>query len=107
MKDIVENSYPALYTLAQIYFSEDWPDFYDQNPLIAVDAFVNGHPGLSDRLPDEIDALLATVPTEAELGRTFEVIELLYDPPSMDDQTYRAWLVSVSDRVKEALKGQA
>lgn len=102
-----EHLYPALFALAQIYFGEDWPDFYDSSPMNAVDVFTADEDYLVEKLPIEIDTLLATSPTEAELRELFVEFDLLYDPPSMDDQSYRDWLQAVSDRVRRALDGPA
>ncbi len=106
MTEIPSVAFPALYTLAQIYFSEDWPDFYNDDPLCAVEAFVKGHPGLSDQLPSEVEALVESEVSEAELGDLFRRIELLYDPPVLDHLSYRDWLLAVAERVREVLRGQ-
>lgn len=94
---------PAMFVLARLYFGEDWPDFYESSATRAVDAFINGQPQLVDQLPEEIERVLLTIPTEELLKQLFVELDLLYDPPEMGDQTYRGWLEQVAARVQQVL----
>lgn len=92
---------PALDQLMGAYFHQDWEEDAD-DPMEVVDQFLRGEPSLAPLLGPEIDELLASEASEAELRR------LLVDgfggnyAADWNGGTYRAWLQQIADRVRAA-----
>ena len=88
---------PALYHLLGAYLNQDWFDFYATEDD-AVDAYVKETPDLVDRLPNEIDELVAQYSTDPELELYLDSIGCEYRPSA--DLGYREWLRQIADRVR-------
>jgi hypothetical protein len=92
---------PALDQLMGAYFHQDW-EYEADDTMGIVDLFVQGEPVLAPLLPREIDDILATYQSEAEL-KTLVIDDLGgYYLADWDGGTYRAWLQQIADRVRAA-----
>lgn len=89
---------PALDHLMGAYLHQDF-DLYGDAPMDAVDAFLQDEPDLAQPLASEIDALLASQPTEQEIERTvFDLGCQVY--PDKGFTGYRPWLAAIADRAR-------
>lgn len=90
----------ALDYLLGTYFHQDFFEDYGDE-WGALDAFMRLDAHLVSALPDEIDRLLATHPTEDALDDYLNDLgcEYLAGP---EDGGYRGWLTEVARRVREA-----
>ncbi len=95
-----EINYSRLFAFFQGYFHEDW-DVDDSNAEGVVVRFVQDNPGQEvARVTSELDALLETEPSTAQLeALIFDQGGCYYDP-SADGIALRDWLVSVRDTLR-------
>ena len=91
---------PALWNLLGIYFNQDWTDDYGTEEA-SVDAFIAEAEDDVFALPAEIDWVLATHKTEAELEHYLATEGNEYLPPA-DTGGYRGWLTRIAERVENA-----
>lgn len=82
------------------YFHQDWKTYGTE--LEVVDQFMSDMPSVRDSLADEIDSLLEQDPSEDDLERWLSVMGCEYMPPAAAAGRYRAWLVRVGTRAREA-----
>ena len=91
----MEELWPTLYAIAQLYYNEEWPDDYGTAAAV-VDAFVERHPSYGDQLAAEINQVLA-IYSEEEMQGFFEAIDLNV-APTADLCTHRVWLTQLALR---------
>lgn len=85
-------NYPALHRLFGAYFHQDWHDDYATS-TVAVQAFLREAPYATvDSVRGELDHLLASSASDAELGRLLrDGFDCNY-VPQVDELSNRAWL---------------
>lgn len=90
-------TYPALRHLMQAYLHQDYDlvGTVDEN----LDAFVSEDPGLAERLPGEVDELLATTTEDGDLRNAVREMGCQLRP---EQGTYRDWLQQIANRVRDA-----
>ncbi len=89
---------PTLGNFLGAYFHQDWMLDHD-SPEAVVDDYVRSESEATvARLRDELDALLARAPEEAELSALLHDCGCEYDP-ARDGVGYRDWLRSVRERL--------
>jgi len=93
-------SSPALSELMNGYFHQDW-DTYGSDDEQVVRVFVADDPDLAALLPDEIDVLLSSSVSEAELETLLRSFGCETDPFSTDG-SYRTWLTQLAAYAREA-----
>jgi hypothetical protein len=92
--------FPALRQLMGAYFHQDWELDGDESDV--VDLFVRHEPESADRLPAEVDRLLAELPDEPAL-RSFILEDLgAYYLADAEGGTFRGWLSQIAERVRAA-----
>lgn len=91
-------SSPALQLLLQAYLGLDWPEDYG-DPWEALADFLASEPESARTLKSEIEVMLASADSDAELRRV--VVEEIGSGylPEADGLTYRGWLLEVCRRV--------
>jgi CdiI immunity protein len=87
--------------LAQAYFHQDY-DLEFSSPDEAVEAFVAGEGKAAvEELLSEIEAMLASMPDEAEMAHIWtRDLGATYDPVATG-ATYRGWFEHVRDLLKD------
>lgn len=81
--------------LMAAYFHEDWHHLQKSWQEV-VDVFLTDAPATVRAVPDEIDALLASTLTSADLSARMAAMGCSYDPA----EGYRNWLQSVRDHIR-------
>ncbi|MGB0102063.1 MAG: contact-dependent growth inhibition system immunity protein [Nocardioides sp.] len=91
----------ALDLLMGAYFHQDWTlDHADEWAVLA--AFEQDEPALAQRLPAEIDRVLAKLQTESDLEHYFVRVLGADFNAAHDGGTYRGWLTQIAERVRAA-----
>jgi hypothetical protein len=93
---------PALECLMGTYFHQDW-DSLGSSHLEVVDQFAIDAPRMAAALPAEVEQVLASPRTDAELEAMLVGLgcQVLPEPEGMG---YRDWLVRLSRRASETLE---
>lgn len=86
----------ALATFVGVYLDEDLFEAY-ADEFEALAAFMAEQPEHSSKLPGEIDELLASDPSDAELRIVLRDLGMGIDTNAA---TYREWLAKIADRVR-------
>ena len=97
--EVSESETPAAWHLMGAYLNQDWSDDFEDE-WAAVDAFVAESPSIAPLLPAEIDSVLASVTSEGGLEAWITEQGASYRP--VPGATYRAFLQTVSERVRRA-----
>ena len=97
--------YPALTHLMGAYFNQDY-DLMGEDDRAVVSAFLHNNPELGRTLAHEIDDLLATDTSEAELKELLTRLGCEVEPWSKDG-SYRTWLAELASYTRAATNGSA
>lgn len=84
--------------LLSAYFHEDWNAGHSSWQAV-IDDFATDDPSTVAAVPDEIDVLLSSEPSDQGLGAALLEMGCAYAPPEGD----RAWLRAVRDRLRTAI----
>ena len=94
---------PALEYLLETFFHQDFQEVYG-SVWDTVDTFIKKYPDLALDVPREVDLVLVSMPTEAEV-QDFVMSTGCEYLPQPDDHGYRGWLIEVAHRVAAAVSG--
>ncbi|MGZ6745541.1 MAG: contact-dependent growth inhibition system immunity protein [Nocardioides sp.] len=90
----------AIWHFAGAYLNQDWPEEYGTWEATA-DAFVSDVPVLAAALVVEIDLLLESSTSEADLRRHLDDRGAAY-PVAPAEESLRRWLERLADRIRLA-----
>ena len=92
---------PALTYLLETFFHQDFHQVYG-SVWDTVDTFVARYPDLAPDVPGEVERVLASLASEAEIEEFVTSTGCEY-MPQPEDHGYRGWLAELADRVEAAL----